>query len=403
MKVSKKSLISWICLFGLCEPLGLYTTAIHPLFSIAKLLALAYSVLLIIHRDVEIDAFLCAVLAFCTFMLIPTVINNGNWRDWFRFFYMYMSVCIIVKHEIHRNSLALINNVTTIISIVLLANLISLLSFGPDMAAEGVYGGGGTVYTIGIRTRITDWMACGIPLAYVSTIMRKRNKNRLIFVIFSTLIFVVINSVSAGVICFFALIGTLIVLLRKQNDRLTNNMMLAGYFGAAIISFLIIGVNIQDKVSWLIEDVLGEALTLNNRTNIWRIVLLQIPEHLYVGHGWGVAKAFTYSKTEYVTRTATATHNQFLSLLYDGGIIGILLFTIIIVIAAKKLRKCNEYKIKSIMTAGFIAYCVLMIPEIGCDNTEFFMFLAIIAYSKDLSSSTGSWNTTLRSEYIENG
>lgn len=115
-----------------------------------------------------------------------------------------------------------------------------------------------------------------------------------------------------------------------------------------IIWILVIRVNSYETFEYFIVDILGKDLTFSGRTRIWNVAFEVIKEELWFGHGIGYA--FKVSYTYFVA------HNQFLQLTIESGLIGLILFLIILAIVGYILQLNSMYKESFIILGGIFMF-----------------------------------------------
>ncbi len=89
----------------------------------------------------------------------------------------------------------------------------------------------------------------------------------------------------------------------------------------------------QDMFKWLIEGVLNKSMDLTKRVFVWDKAFEAIKQHPVIGHGYDT---FKYNKI------IITTHNEIVEILYKTGIVGLMLFLMIIGLAALKLFKSRK-------------------------------------------------------------
>lgn len=385
LKINFEKILFALTITALCQPLGTYDLSIvGTLYSIGKFIALFYALYLIITKRVLLDRFIISVLVFLVFLLIPTVVNSGDIRLWFMQFYLYGSTCIIVQYWIRRESSFTIKCIANILSLILLINLITFFQNGVDYAEDSR---ASITYLIGIRTRIGDISYLAYAMSLLGFLVRKRKiiPLNLPITIFASFYFIIFNSVSTSLLC--TIIFVLFLIFTIKFDKILRSSIFITFFGSFLFCILIIFIKIQDKFSWLIEGLLHESLTLNGRTYIWDSVLAQMGGHWVIGHGLGAVKEF-----KIIVDYTTGTHNQFMDVLFNSGLIGLALFLFMVFMAVIKLNKASEKLTISILGAAFLAYSISMISEVVSSNAYFYILLTFCANAKFINFLKGRTN-----------
>ena len=104
----------------------------------------------------------------------------------------------------------------------------------------------------------------------------------------------------------------------------------------------------------------GGASTLTGRTELWGVVWPQILSHPILGHGY-MASRFLSVEVKGVFTDASQTHNSLLEVLYNNGILGLLLVLAICIIVVRNFilaRKHNPDPTVQYIAAAGLATCL---------------------------------------------
>lgn len=113
--------------------------------------------------------------------------------------------------------------------------------------------------------------------------------------------------------------------------------------GSAVFLFLVIGLRIQKYFEWLIVDILHKDLTLSNRTYIWASAIANILKKPILGYGTTSGGRLSINRISIGLRTITFfSHNVFLEILIQGGIVAMVFFVLIYIGANRSLKKHRE-------------------------------------------------------------
>src|SRR5262249_53364796 len=85
----------------------------------------------------------------------------------------------------------------------------------------------------------------------------------------------------------------------------------------AFVAFTPLGDSLQKYES------AGAGSTLSGRTNLWSVVWPEIVHHPIVGHGYRSSR-FISQEVEGAFAEAGHTHNSFLEVLYNNGVVGLI-------------------------------------------------------------------------------
>lgn len=207
----------------------------------------------------------------------------------------------------------------------------------------------------------------GLYLSFALLIVltyRKYYKKWVLYLLVPTFIIGVIQTMSiAGFGSLFLVISIWAILLIK------NNLLKIGFFLSLLI-FTTIGISIHPRIKILVNDLTKQELQLNPKSIdgvmlrflSWDASIDIVKENWMTGVGISDAQKSlnaVYEKKEYQYPLARKfnAHNQYLQLLIECGIIGIIVLTYYFAIILKKIRAFkNEDKVLLIVFLSLIIF-----------------------------------------------
>lgn len=180
--------------------------------------------------------------------------------------------------------------------------------------------------------------------------------------------------------------------------------------GCSVFSFLVVGLQIQKYFEWLIVDVLQKDLTLSGRKYIWASAIANIVKKPVFGYGTTSGGRLEINRYSVGFSKATQfSHNVFLEILIQGGIVAMVFFVLIYIGASISLKKHKEntdlkvilsISVFSLLLMQFSEFAIYMpvanIPIILC---YFYKELVKEGFGKDISvrlpRMTGRWHIHL--------
>lgn len=166
-------------------------------------------------------------------------------------------------------------------------------------------------------------------------------------------------------------------LLFKRRTKICNYY---SYWMLHILFFVfIILLKMQNIFRWLIDGVLGKWKSLVVRMELWDKYLGFISEKFIFGHGIEIP---IVRQMKAATDWAYHAHNQFLEILYQGGIINLILFTIIVIVAGKNVYRYRDTEESKIISVAFLGWCIHGLVEPFM--TSFLMGMFVIAYHSNV-------------------
>jgi O-antigen ligase len=201
---------------------------------------------------------------------------------------------------------------------------------------------------------------------------------------------VLIMLVAGGKAAIFAgvLSGLLFFLLQKRYMAVLG--LLAVVSGVASCVYLL------TPISEYLQEYsrTGQLLTLTGRSRLWEVTIPEILNRLWLGHGY-VASKFIALQVEGVSWDAGHTHNGFLEVLYNNGLVGLVIFLLINAAIVRNLvtvirntnvsTAFNQIAVGcTVIYANLIANGLLNASFGGRAGGPFMMLLALVVISERL-------------------
>lgn len=376
LKIDKINARYCLLIFPFLVPSSLY---VYPeILSIIKLLKLTvfgYSMLLLLRKRVKMNnSILCPVVLF-VWMLLTTIIQLGDVYKWFSDVYPYFTVTVLVNAWYQRKSESTVKVIANFFIIFLFLNVMTWLAGGMYVDTTSSFGTERIVYFWGIRNSLTY---CLLPIGMVVYLSLKTQQHSKFFELlgYAALILNIYIAFDLEIVTtIFALIVFFVIyFLNNSHYRKLpkwNKVIVSLILGMAI---LVTGFGLSNKIFDGLFTELGKGTTFNGRTIIWTSVLSQIKGMEWLlGHGTGSKKSFVlrglYTST---------THSQYLFILYDSGLIGLVLFVWMICAPLKRLFEIKTRFESKIIFAGITSILAAGIVENLCNNCYFYTMYALV-------------------------
>lgn len=374
--INQTNMIDAVCLLIIFIPYTAeYIAGLNILVKYAKWAAFAYASLVSL-KNVHMTRWKITMWSFdfyfCAYMIVTlfSVVANGqSVYLWFSKVYPWITAVLLVQRYLKRDYRSAINCIALVFCVIVSVNLFSWFLNGSTIAR----GYGEIIYFMGIRTRINDIAYITIAVLLVNCFYKNRFCKILLGVgLISSVGFIILEWVSTGLVSIILMM--FIIMMGQKYPIVYRKINKIVLLTPVVIIFLIMMFNVQQEFSWLIVDMLGEDLTLNGRTLIWGSVFKQLSGMDWIiGKGLNNGMRFTVGVHE-----TGAAHNQFLSVLLNYGVVGLVSFlAMAFSVFSVKTEKTYLY---NIFTATIIVCFISGISEITCD-TVYYMSLLAVAYT----------------------
>lgn len=321
----------------------------------------------------KIDRVLFSLFLFLMLDCVVTTINEGN------IFQMYINaitlfaMAIMFMSAAKNGSYKFVRVVSTTLEILIIINFLTIVLF-----PEGLYNFTAVNhhYFLGSRNVMMRTIFPGVCF----TILRSKTETNKLG--FRTIMVMVVAGASlvlvwsATALFAYTLFCALLLLFQFRGTPKLFTVK-ACYFFAVAVFIVIVVLKLQNLFSFIIVDILQKDTTFTGRTILWDAAMLNIVQSPIVGYGLEhlqTIAAKLYRFTEY-----DSCHNLFLDLLYQNGIVGFALISVLFVSVAKKIDNWVSEKYRMIFTLFIFAYSIMINFE-PFINGDMRLFISMLFY-----------------------
>ena len=379
-KLKKEILLYYIFLFILFFPdNSKYPTIFKHALNILQFTASFYAFLVFIKLKYYKVKALQPLLIWFSWMLVATIINATNVVGVVLYIVPLMASAILaycVFEKDRENAFRVIAWMLTVL-IIIQAFSFATHCFG-IVFSQGKWR---NYYFFGIRVRFNRIVPVSVFMGLVA--WKYGKKKTILPLAISTVLglyFAVGESVSTSIMCYLIIATVLIITRIIRSEHVWRNLSVFALGLAVVFVFLYAGRN--KILQWLFVDVLGEDMTLSDRTVIWNQALSYMKGvHWIIGNGYGHDYFFRVRSTFIVQ----ATHNEYLETIFNFGIIGLLIYIYICVNQFGNVRSVKSSIFNQCFIATFIAIAAMQIPAAVYDKPFYYVFYLASFYLPILS------------------
>ena len=302
-----------------------------------------------------------------------------------------VTVTLLINYGLKYDCKYFLKSILILLEILICANFITIILF-----PNGMYDN--------LVTRMTDNFLLGIDnlhivyflifwiVLYIYNYIYNENN---IFNIVSLLISVVSILIRWSAT---TLVGSSIIILYfmlyKYIDNSKFNSIKNYIIAYIILYFGIIFFRLQSLFSFVIVNILKKDITFTRRTAIWDAVMNQIKNKPLLGHG------MVPIEFRQLLNLGTHAHNLFLEIVYEGGILYLMLFLYLVYMVYKKMKQYYDYKITKVLMLFVFAFFFMMLVE--AYTFSHIIFLLAMCYSIEIIINEFKCNctSTLKNEVI---
>lgn len=327
---------------------------IDTLFDIARIVSFAIIIVLYLNGR-KLSRMLFCIILYQFALLFSTAMNDGNYWKLAVSCGTVISFCMITELAVKKNSRLYFKTVLDIYIPLSVINLLTVLIFPGGIAKDDYYGN--IYYLLGSRNGFPPLLIPLLIYAFVySSISGRKITGKVLFftaVVSATILITWSATGVAGLVLFLLFV---LFVYGKKSVMLFDSLNLTVIYIAAF--FGIIVFRLQSAFSFIIEDLLHKSISFTGRTDIWDIAIMLIKRSPVIGYGVYEGHGLIFIRGQYYY-----AHNAVLEVLLQGGVLSLVFYLLIFVIAASVLYKYRKLKASQILSFGIFTVMVMMLME----------------------------------------
>lgn len=295
---------------------------------------------------------------FTLWILMITYIRNGELAEALKVFSAPLILCVYVDQN--RNSAKLYKCLSVWKNVLLtfvLADFVTQIAYPNGMYRDSMYS---LNWFLGYKT---SRLAFSLPLCVLSSISDMYTRKRLTWrswICYILAIVTLLYSQATAASVTISILSVLIVLIcinrkgvftERLWEKLLNLKIVLIFY--AVLSIMVVYIQNSPQIQYVLVNVLHKDPTLTTRTYIWSLCISSLQKHPFTGLGY--LNSLNYQNLTN-NMYATSAHNMSLSILISGGLIGLMIYIAIIIVAWKSFNNdaSVEKKISSIAVIALL-------------------------------------------------
>lgn len=366
-----------LLLFPFFEPEGLryaISPAVGKLYLVLRLAATVVIGLIYVFCARK-DRFSLIAFAIAVLMFASTVVNEGNGRAWiyiqcFCDWSPLMAAVLLVAYARKEHMIELLWAIMIVTGVLSVCNTISVMGW-PDGIAVGSRE---PTNFFGHKNASIDLILPSVGCSLLLDTSRKRrfSVRSATFLVIGFVQCVLTYSATSVValVVFLALVAA--VQFQRARSFVNGLSCLAAYL---LATALLVWVKVQELLAPLIVGGLGKSVTFTGRTFVWDGVLsIMDSSHLLVGYGASLRFGLVFN--DYLYNNA---HNFILHVLVSGGLLGVVLYGALLLMAAVALYRHRHKYSTGVLVAVVGCFLVVGLME-SLITVSWPLFLALAYY-----------------------
>ena len=342
--------------------------AIHKIFMMYKIISAA-----IISLNYIVNYFLKGktskmmifIMTYQIELLFSTYVNKGDLSTAINNAIAIITVSMLIEYTFRIDNKVSFGVIYYIFGIYTVLNFLNVIfkTHGSRIV------NGGTIFLLGIDNRFIFTYLPMICFGLIYNYLSNKKNNILLFFTFIALT-TVLYCWSVGAL-FGMVLLTFFILFDLSKKQKKAKVTFKYYFIIIIVlNVLIVFFQFQNYFGTFISTYLGKDVTFSGRTFLWQLGIAKIKENPILGYGINeeMMKTELYGLEHF--------HNYFVNLMYQGGMLSLIIFFIMNILAIHKLSKYKDTYISRVIS--FIIFTSLILSLVDTlDYTYFFIFYLI--------------------------
>ena len=375
-----KYVLYFIIIFPLVIPEGLATlssTAYSFIFRYGRFTSFAIISLLYFFklksRKRTVPVQLKYMILLAVYCLLITLLHGLRSSDWLSVFWPCLFAGIIVDYG-RKDINLLIETLLLVLEFWIYINLIFMLLYPNGMYVNTTVG-----YTknwvLGYKSSFQYIIYPAVILGWLKSSYGGRKAR--FWILLTTSITEALISKNAMLIVALILVLICYLFRLTENTKIMNPIVYS--IGLLVVNILFIfslTSLLNTKLGLFFIDYYGKSTTLGGRASyIWPITIKKILQNPLFGYG---VRSSAERRMLYMNRPAAIhAHNQLLEMLFIGGIVFVLIYTVFFIRMYKETKDCAGKQSTKIILFGLFVFFCMMSVEIFIRYTGFAVWILI--------------------------
>lgn len=378
IKINKQKLLLYISLIIMIEPMLFYQfRLVNIVYKILQYIVMIITNIYFIKKKKYDNPLFFSILLFYGINCVITLLFNYMYVIYYQYDFLYaITLCEIGIIFLSFNYKRTINQISIIFAVYIIINYISLLLYPNGIVMQqNIHGFLNNYYFLGQDNQFMYFIIAGLTFIGLDYYINKKElKIIIVYIVTLLTVFFTQSATSILVVLSFFVLYILNRLSSKNFFvKIDMKKLIIGYI--FIYFFIVIFQNIDNNITKSITNMLGKDLTFSGRTSIWKTVFFEISKSPFIGFG--------ATNERYIGSLQVSSHNIFLQIVYESGLVGLICFFGIFYVLFIKL---NSYKFNKFLGIAYIGiFCIFlsMLTEVYDLGLLFLLIIIVYSYNKE--------------------
>lgn len=328
--------------------------------------------ILVYMKSSKISLLMICVGFFCIFLNLSTIFNHGSYIGAIYGQTLFViAVLCFYENLIRYRGIYFLSKLYNFYSTLIILNLIILILFPNGLYLDSIQQPG---YLLGNRNTFIVYILPALCIGY-HLLQIKKITHRQYYLLWGISVLTYIFNKSATSIIGMTILGTFLLFFNNKVSRMIYNSFI--YVFCSLLLFYFIILNRSKGLYAIIIDITGKSPTFSGRTVLWDKAISALSHSKWLGYG---IQSKDFLIKEFELSYAGHMHNLYLQILYQIGILGFILFGIILFLIAKNLLKTSNDRISRCYGCAFFALLIMSTTDFYGYSSILSMFLIVNIY-----------------------
>ena len=359
-------------------------TVIYSLIQIWKLIACCIIIALYLFRG-KLSKIVLLILLWECISIGTSLLNRVSDLRPITNALMVVSLAMVTELSVKYGMVKYYRTLLKIISVLVIINLFFCLLYPSGLVMASLYTNTrNPMYFLGIDNGMIGNL---LPFLFLICIFcfcdKNSTKGTRIFIVANSISVITIIIVGSATGLFVLIINIIFTVLFTilQKRKIPYRIALIVYF---ILFLIIIILQSNNIILSTIAELFGRSGTFTGRSLLWAAALEEIARRPFLGYGYTGGNIAMWGGSY-------SSHNMFLEMMIQGGVIYFVVFIIITYIAIKRIRQASV-ALGNTLFLGI--YCFLLTGLMETGVSEFyFIFIVLAYYAKSVEIQFGKVNS----------
>ncbi len=327
--------------------------------------------LILITKKKKIMSIYIYIIVYYSILFFSTIIHGGAYYNLIVEFIIVVTWGTIFELYKNKDNKTFWKSLEITFDIIIIINFLTIIIF-----PNGFYknsSGYSSNYFLGYDNNMITFILPALCISFINAYKEKKKINIRTIILYSISLLSIFITWSATSV--FAIILLTIMLIASKLGLIKKEINIKKSFAVIItIVILLVILRIQNIFEYFIVDFLKKDLTFTGRTLIWDLFISKIKQAPLLGYG--IIDNFKLIETV----GAGHAHDLYLNIMFQSGIIGLIVFCLILYKTFKTLKN-NGTQLAKILSLILFIYMFTFIFEAYATMPMFFIVIYCCNYA----------------------